>query len=172
MSSPMIAERASKPDSRSAAGSRKLRPGLIEPLEARIAPAALVAHWIGGSGHWSDPAHWDLGVVPNNGGGNTYTVVIDLPGSAPAVTLDAAISINGLTNSEVLHLTAGASTLSGSLVNTGLIDLTGSASLNLTGTFTAPTFGSLAANGGTVKISGTLDLAGGNMNIAGTSACC
>ena len=130
-----------------------------EPLEARIAPAALVAHWIGGSGHWSDPAHWDIGVVPSNGGGNTYSVVIDLPGSAPAVTLDAAISIHGLTHSEVLHLTAGASTLSGSLVNTGRIDHTGSASLDLTGTFTAPAFGSLAANGGTVKISGTLDLA-------------
>ena len=142
---------------------------LAEPLESRIAPTAIVAHWIGGSGNWSDPAHWDIGAVPNNGGGNTYSAVIDLAGSDPAVTIDQNISIAGLTNSEVIHIAAGVTHLSTLLANTGAIDVTGSATLHLTGAFTAPAFGSLSATGGSIKGSATLDLAGGNMQIAGTS---
>ena len=107
--------------------------------------------------------------MPNNGGGNTCSAVIDLAGSDPAVTIDQNISINGLTHSEVLHIAAGVTHLSTLLANTGAIDVTGSATLNLTGAFTAPAFGSLSANGGLIKVSATLDLAGGNMQIAGTS---
>ena len=40
------------------------------------------------------------------------------------------------------------------------MDVQTGATFHLTGAFTAPTFGSLSANGGTVQISGTLDLAG------------
>ena len=107
--------------------------------------------------------------MPNNGGGNTYSAVIDLAGSDPAVTIDQNITLSGLTNSEVLHIAAAVTHLSTLLANTGAIDVTGSATLNLTGAFTAPAFGSLSANGGIIKLSATLDLAGGNMQVAGTS---
>ena len=133
---------------------------LPEPLKSRIAPAAIVAHWIGGSGNWSDPAHWDIGSVPNNGGGNTYSAVIDLAGADPAVTIDQGITLSGLTHSEVIHLAAGVTHLSTLLANTGAIDVTGSATLHLTGAFTAPAFGSLSANGGLIKVSATMNLAG------------
>ena len=37
-----------------------------------------VATWTGpNNGVWSDPSHWDLGVVPNNGGGSEYEVVVE-----------------------------------------------------------------------------------------------
>ena len=142
---------------------------LVEPLEARISPANIVAHWIGGSGNWSDTSHWDIGAVPTNGGGNTYAVVIDVPAFNPVVIVDESIAINGLTNADVIHITTGTSTLSTSLVNTGSIDVTAAGTLDLTGAFTAPTFGSLAANGGLITVSGTIDLAGGVMPIAGTT---
>ena len=95
--------------------------------------------------------------------------VIDLAGSDPAVTIDQGITLSGLTHSEVLHIAAGVTNLSTLLANAGAIDVTGSATLNLTGAFTAPAFGSLSANGGSIKLSATLDLAGGNMQIAGTN---
>jgi hypothetical protein len=62
------------------------RPLLIEPLEERIVPSGgpvpfgletslsqtmsddPVAHWIGGSGNWSDPTHWDIGIVTEHRG--------------------------------------------------------------------------------------------------------
>jgi hypothetical protein len=135
-----------------------------EPLEARIAPAALVAHWIGGDGKWSEAAHWDIGVVPTNGGGNTYTVVLDVAGATPQITVDTAVTISGLTNAEALHLTAGTFTLANSLTNTGTMNVQAGATLDLTGAFTAPVFGSLTAAGGTVKLSGSFDPDGGSQS--------
>ena len=124
-------------------------------------PANLIAHWIGGDGKWSEAAHWDIGVVPTNGA-DTYTVVVDVAGATPNITVDTAVTISGLTNAEALHFTAGTFNLSGSLNNSGTMDVQTGATLNLTGAFTAPTFGSLTANGGTVQVSATLDLAGRN----------
>src|SRR5262245_58998604 len=57
---------------------------IVEVLEDRLAPAQLTATWqgltppgLGGPGNWSVASNWDIGVVPNNGGGNTYNVLID-----------------------------------------------------------------------------------------------
>ena len=49
----------------------------LEALEDRLAPAVINATWLGGAGNWDNAALWDIGVVPNNGGGDTYNVFID-----------------------------------------------------------------------------------------------
>ena len=66
---------------------------ILEPLEPRLLLAAEVAHWVGGAGDWSDPTHWDIGVMPNNGGATTYPVFIDVAGT-PTITLDQAVIIS------------------------------------------------------------------------------
>jgi len=62
------------------------------------ANAALVtATWIGpGDGNWSESAKWSRVGVPNNGGGNTYQVVID-SGGAYSVVLNQNATIDTLT---------------------------------------------------------------------------
>jgi len=39
--------------------------------------ASLDATWNGGAANWSTASQWSGGVVPNNGGGNTFNVFID-----------------------------------------------------------------------------------------------
>ena len=104
-------------------------PTLLEPLEPRVMLAAdVTATWIGGSGDWWEPGNWDIGVVPNNGGGTTYSVVIDLPAADPVVTIDrSGVTINTLTNAETLRVEDGATTVSGDVVNSGVLEATGSA---------------------------------------------
>jgi hypothetical protein len=46
---------------------KRRRKTFWEPLEHRLLLDAVTAHWIGESGSWSDPANWDIGVVPNDG---------------------------------------------------------------------------------------------------------
>ncbi len=101
----------------------------IELLESRIAPALITAVWLGGDGNWSDASKWNIGVVPNNGGGNEYNVVLDVPGTA-TITLAGSINIHSLSNAEHLdivgsfysptyvHLTAA-----NSLTNNGSIEI-------------------------------------------------
>jgi hypothetical protein len=55
--------------------------------------ASVTAHWIGGSGNWSDPSNWDIGVVPNNSGGTTYAAIVDRPADNPTVVIDQAVTI-------------------------------------------------------------------------------
>jgi hypothetical protein len=52
--------------------------------------------WNGGNGNWSTATDWSGGVVPNNGGSNTYNVSIS-NGSAETVTLDVGVTISDLT---------------------------------------------------------------------------
>ncbi len=84
--------------------------GCLEALEQRVAPAAIVTHWVGLSGNWTDPAHWDAG-VPNNadGMGNSYTAIIDVGALNPVVTIDSHIVVSSLTNAEAIQVNANGS---------------------------------------------------------------
>ena len=112
----------------------------IEALETRIAPAVITAMWIGGDGNWDDPSHWDIGAVPNNGGGNTYHAVINVPGDAQ-ISINGSFTLDSIVNHEALWLRSGSMfNLAGSnSINEGLIQLQyspGSTRLTLGGTFT------------------------------------
>jgi hypothetical protein len=56
------------------------------------ATAQTTATYIGpNNGNWSNPANWDIGVVPINNGGNTYNVIVP---ANKIVTFDLGTSIN------------------------------------------------------------------------------
>jgi hypothetical protein len=60
----------------------------IERLEDRTLLDAV--HWIGGSGNWSDPSHWDSHVP-----GPSDTAIIDATGADYTVTLDTSATVAG-----------------------------------------------------------------------------
>jgi hypothetical protein len=139
-------------------------------LLATLSLAVLISHaqtavsWNGGNGNWSTATDWSGGVVPNNGGGNTYNVTIR-NGSAETVTLDLGVTISDLTlgtnailqssgnnsltiagggtfsNNGTLEFNTGGNVLTiqsgGTLNNSGLIFVSGmAAGLNVTGATT------------------------------------
>jgi RHS repeat-associated protein len=95
---------------------RRQRPGRrravrllwIETLEDRLMPAIL--NWVGGSGDWGDPTHWDAGHIPSTGD-------------------DARIQVAGVT---VMHST-GTDTVNSLLASGGTLVLSGG-TLNVTTT--------------------------------------
>lgn len=89
-----------------------LRHGILESLESRIAPATVTAHWTGGSGDWTDPTHWDIGVVPDNVLGTDYNVVLDA-GGTPTITLTSSITVHSLVAHNALLVDGGTLTLDG-----------------------------------------------------------
>ena len=140
--------------------SKKFRPGvhprprrlLVEPLEDRRLLAEIIAHWQGGSGNWSDTSHWDIGVVPNNGGGNTYTVVLDAPDQVLDISVDLAVTISGLTNAETVQVAAGRTlSVSGPVANTGDLIAAGG-TLRLTSSTVTNGGRSITADGGIVEV--------------------
>ncbi|MCY2986897.1 MAG: hypothetical protein NTY19_03405, partial [Planctomycetota bacterium] len=114
--------------------------------------AATIAHWQGGSGNWSDLTHWDIGVVPNNVGSKTYSAIIDLPASDPTVTVDMAVTISGLSNSEVVNVASAKSlTVSGIVTNTGDLTAAGG-TLRFSGATVTNAARTIVADGGIVEI--------------------
>ncbi|MCY2990994.1 MAG: malectin domain-containing carbohydrate-binding protein [Planctomycetota bacterium] len=131
---------------------QRFRRLLVERLEDRRMLTDIAAHWIGGDGNWSDPANWDIGVVPNNSGSEIYAVVVDLPGSDPVITVDQAATVTSLTNSETLRFATGSSAITSQLDNSGTIQVTDpSAALTLSGTVTNS--GIMTAFGGMLQFS-------------------
>ncbi len=123
--------------------------------------AQTTATYIGpNNGNWSDPANWDIGVVPINNGGNTYNVIVP---ASKIINFDIA----------------GAGTISGlNLVNTGQIEMSSGRSLDVLGftlvggnivadgpgtlfnavsplTGFQPSPGFTATNGGVIRVHGT-----------------
>ena len=87
--------------------------------------ATINATWNGGAGSWSSASQWSGGVVPNNGGGNAFSVFID--GGNPigsTVTLDTSVTVGNLTIDSGDHLDQiDSPTLAiagGTVVNNGL----------------------------------------------------
>ncbi len=68
---------------------------LFVALPARA--ASVTSTWLGGTGDWTDPAHWNGAVVPQNTGTDSYDAAIDggNPG-ASEVTLDSQDTIGSL----------------------------------------------------------------------------
>ena len=126
----------------------------LDPLEPRILLSAEVAHWIGGSGNWSDPTHWDTGAAPNNANGNTYTAIINQPGVV--VDMTGSVNVTGLSlgTGDTLKVdTGGSLSALGSVTNTGNVQASGGA-VNFNGATVANAGGFITTDGGSVNISG------------------
>jgi hypothetical protein len=145
-------------------GKRKIPPRhnkiLFEPLEPRLLLDAIVAHWIGDSGNWSDPTHWDIGYAPNNADNDTYTAIIDVAGT-PTVTIDQNVTINSLTNAETVLVQTGTATIAQQTTNSGSIQVADAAAqlkfsgtINDTGEISATT-GALDFSNGTLTVDGS-----------------
>jgi hypothetical protein len=140
-------------------------------LEQRIAPATITTHWIGLSGNWTDPAHWDNG-VPDNHDGNDYTAIIDVGLLNPVVTIDSDIQITSLTNAEAITVAAGGSAVVGdpaygfgSLENSaGSITVgAGSFALQFLNTITTAQLGAVHVTGGAFSLETGLDNRGATL---------
>ncbi|MCL4180773.1 MAG: hypothetical protein KJ072_23875, partial [Verrucomicrobia bacterium] len=119
------------------------------------AQAQTVARWKSGSGSWSDPNQWDIGVVPKNAGATTYVAVLDLPTEDGVVTVTEPITISGLVNRELLRIEVGGNlTLSGGVTNRNLA-IAATGTLNLSGATVDGTGGTFAADGGIIGITGS-----------------
>jgi len=125
-------------------------------------------------GDWSSTAIWSPAVVPNNGGGNTYSVTID---TGPSVALNQSVTINSLVLGSLLtnlSLESPATLdIIGDLTMSGEIDFSsayGNDDINLTvggnvinsGTVFAPNF----TVGGNVTNSG--DMSPSTITVNGT----
>jgi hypothetical protein len=124
----------------------------IDQGVGNAAAASTAAHWVGGSGNWSDPSKWDTGVVPNNAGGNTYLVTIDVADADVVVTVNQAITVSGLSNAETVRIESGGNLLlSGSVTNVGTLTAAGG-TLRLSGATVANAGHVLVADGGVVVL--------------------
>jgi hypothetical protein len=131
----------------------------------------VVATWTDSSGNWSNPANWSTNpVVPNNGGGTTYSVIIGTSNSVVAMdvlnvtidnlTLGGANALNIFGNS--LSLVSGASSTSGGIGNEGTLNNASGAALTINSGGALDNIGTPFNNYGTVTNSGTIN------NLAGT----
>src|SRR6266403_3302332 len=111
--------------------------------------AAITSTWIDGNSNWNLAGHWDNG-VPNNGGGNTYTAVLN---NGSSVNLDISVTINNLTIDAVDALTVnnGIAFALNSGAGAGSISNNGNLTLNSTGSITDLQL----VGGGTVTLSGS-----------------
>ena len=83
---------------------------IILAATAQSPGSQIDATWLGGSGDWTNPSNWDVGVIPNNTMSDTYRVFID--GSLMSlsdVSLNAPVAIDALTADagDALRLTDG-----------------------------------------------------------------
>ena len=118
------------------------------------AEAPIPVRWIAGSGNWSNPMNWDIGVVPQNSGDTTYAVVIDSPDPNVVVTLDMSVTLSSLTNAETLCVASGTRTLSATVFNLGYLSATGG-TLRLAGSIVSNTGGVIEGKGGVVELTNT-----------------
>jgi len=127
--------------------------------------ASVVARWVGSSGNWSVATNWDIGQVPNNSGGTTYSVILDVAGSDATVTVNQAITISGLVTYETLQITSGGTfTLSGGVTNAGTMSAATGGTLRFSGTTAGNEGGMIAADSGIVQIIGSV-VSGGALRV-------
>jgi autotransporter-associated beta strand protein len=144
-------------------------PLTLRLLVAAVAPVCLTitapargadetATWFGGVGNWSDAAHWTdapaLAAFPNDGNlGKTFDAVVN----GGVVTLDQAISIQGLTfgsgtitGDETLTLSGLSVWNGGAMTGAATTRVNAGGALSLTGTTGSPTL-----SGRTLEVAGT-----------------
>ena len=93
----------------------------------------MTSTWLGGTGNWTDPAHWSGSAVPQNTSTDSFDVVIDAGNPAASeVTLDAQDTIGSLqidAGDALVVTPTGTLTLDGGqILNAGEIDLHGTGS--------------------------------------------
>jgi hypothetical protein len=149
---------------------RRLRVRLGLPTPALQGAATTPLYWVGGTGNWSNPAHWastSTGGGTGTGGAGTPTssndVIFDGGSGAGTVTIDVAANCNSLTMSQ-----AGLNvTLANTLSVVASIDHN-NATLNTAGY--AVTAVGLISNGNLLRTltlgSSTLNLGAGAVNAA------
>jgi len=88
----------------------------------RASGQQVVATWTDTNGDWSNPANWSTLTVPNNGGGTTYSVIIDTPNvsvSGACCTIDnLTLGTTDTLALNSLSLVSGGSSNSGSIFGT------------------------------------------------------
>ena len=79
--------------------------------------------WVDASGNWSTASKWSPAVVPNNGGGTTYTVTATGPLGAPSIFIGVDISptVDSLSLGPGVQVGVG----SGSTLTTGTLSTSG-----------------------------------------------
>ena len=118
----------------------------------RVLAADVLARWVGGSGDWTNAANWDIGLVPNNAGGTTYSVILDVAGSDAVITVNQSITINGLVTFETLQVTNPATlTLLGGVTNAGTLAVLGG-TLRLSGATVVNTGHAITVDRGAVQL--------------------
>jgi hypothetical protein len=131
-------------------GMRKLSRGLIwvaAVMAASLCPALAFGQtnstWDGGAGNWSTATDWTPNQVPNNGGGNTYNVIINSVSSEVTLNQNATIS----------SLTLGSFST--------LMEASGQPeTLTVSGAITVSEFGSLWVNAGSTITAATVTNSG------------
>src|ERR1700733_9572289 len=132
--------------------------------------------WNGGMGNWSDSGNWNPGAVPNNGGGTTYDVTINVANSS--VTMDVlndtiddlklgSTSTLFINVGDSLSLVSGTSTINGQIFNDG--NMTNSGTLkngdrvDTLGTFTntGTIYGGFTVGGDTATFTNSGTIHGG-----------
>ena len=98
--------------------------------------------WNGGMGNWSDSGNWNPGAVPNNGGGATYDVTINVANSSVSMdvlndTIDnltlGSTSTLFINLGDSLSLVSGTSTINGQIFSDGSMSNSGTLHVNVTG---------------------------------------
>lgn len=125
--------------------------------EAALPIPSAIDNWLGGTGNWSDPGNWDLGLpaidsdVVINTGGHDY-VFLDTDASAGSLTLGGTSGSSGLELDRQVLTIAGALTINqtGTLYLFGGVMTVGGNALN-NGSIDDPTAGS----GAQLKVEGT-----------------
>jgi hypothetical protein len=122
--------------------------GLFASLNLLCGPLSGPVHaqtnskWNGGTGNWSDSSNWNPGAVPNNGGGATYDVTINVANSS--VTMDVlndtiddlklgSTSTLFINLGDSLSLDSGSSTINGQIFNDGNMNNSGTLHVNVNG---------------------------------------
>ena len=126
----------------------------------------VAATWTDTSGNWSNPANWSTLTVPNNGGGTTYSVIIDTPN---AFVLNSGRTIDNLRIGTTDKLTViSLNLVSGASSNSGEIELFGTFGAGLSinsgayftnsGPFSGVGLGTFLTNSGTFINNSTMFL--------------
>ncbi len=150
------------PTARRKATSRTM--GLLLCLLWTVLPTAATAAnvdaiWNGGASNWNNISNWSGAVVPNNGGGNTFSVFID-GGKATnsLVTLDISPTITNLTINSGDQLSQGNGLgfglAGGTMTNNGAYSMNSTGAntdLNCLGAATLSGTGSIGMNNNTAN---------------------
>lgn len=118
----------------------------------------IVSRWVGGSGRWSDPGHWDNGIVPHDCDPLLFDVIVDPESTKTTVEVDVPIRIHRLFNSARLRITDELTVLDG-ITNRGVMTAA-FGRLNLTRATVDNTGHVLTADRGTICVSNSVVVGG------------